>query len=406
MGNGIPYLMSCCDNKCKNSKDIEINRISSKINSLKDFNSPTKETQKDNNNFENLMKTDIKRNKYRRNDFITFKKRNFTQKYSNRSNLMHNQNIALFNNTFQILKNNQFISFTNMNLFRKNSNNRNHSSNFNTQSGKVGKNSSSFYFSSGTNNKFDEGFKKIKLKLKITGELFLNKKLLIDKYGLKHSKKKEVNCVTSFGISEQENNLYDYIFDNNIISKISKNNKYNKGKVFEILLDKNEKKYMLFYSHNSFLLYYKINNKINLELDRDYFIILGKVFMTINIINSKKLKIYIEVKNENEKTKKYSFEMKDIPIKIGKENCNINIPKLSLSNINSYINYDKGSFWYHDENSKNGSTLVIKEDDFLKIEGKMNFKLEDIPFVIEEIDHDLKVNFNINKDDDEENDLE
>ena len=163
---------------------------------------------------------------------------------------------------------------------------------------------------------------------------------------------------------------------------------------------------MLFYSHNSFLLYYKINNKINLELDRDYFIILGKVFMTINIINSKKLKIYIEVKNENEKTKKYSFEMKDIPIKIGKENCNINIPKLSLSNINSYINYDKGAFWYHDENSKNGSTLVIKEDDFLKIEGKMNFKLEDIPFVIEEIDHDLKVNFNINKDDDEENDLE
>ena len=35
-----------------------------------------------------------------------------------------------------------------------------------------------------------------------------------------------------------------------------------------------------------------------------------------------------------------------------------------------------------------------------------NFKLEDIPFVIEEIDHDLKVNFNINKDDDKENDLE
>ena len=119
MGNGISYFMSCCENKCKNSKDIVINRISSKINSMKDFNSPTKETQKDNNNFENLMKSDIKRNKYRRNDFITFKKRNFTQKYSNRSKLMNNQNIALFNNTFQILKNNQFISFTNMNLFLK-----------------------------------------------------------------------------------------------------------------------------------------------------------------------------------------------------------------------------------------------------------------------------------------------
>ena len=406
MGNGIPYLINCCNKTDRTGKDIEIN---SKINSIKDFNSPTKETQKD-NNFENLMKTDIKKNKYRKNEFITFKKRNFTQKYTNRSNLMNHQNIALFNNTFQILKNNQFISFANMNIIRNNSNFRNHSTNFNTLSGKLGNNSSSFYFSSGTNNKFDEAFKKIKLKLKLSGELFLNKKLTIDKYGLKHSKKKEVNGITSFGISDHNNNLYDYIFDNNIIQKISKSNKYNKGKVFDILLDRNEKKYVLYYLHDSFLLYYKINNKLNLELDKDYFIILGNVFMTINIINSKKLKIYIEIKFESEKTKKYSFEMKDAPITIGKEDCSINIPKSSISKINSRIGYENGSFWYKDENSKNASTLVIKEEDFLKIEGKMNFKLEDIPFVIEEINNNLKVNFNIHtisgKDDDEEDEID
>ena len=406
MGNGIPYLINCCNKTDRTGKDIEIN---SKINSIKDFNSPTKETQKD-NNFEKLMKTDIKKNNYRKNEFITFKKRNFTQKYTNRSNLMNQQNIALFNNTFQILKNNQFISFANMNIIRNNSNFRNHSTNFNTLSGKLGNNSSSFYFSSGTNNKFDEAFKKIKLKLKLSGELFMNKKLTIDKYGLKHSKKKELNGITSFGISDHNNNLYDYIFDNNIIQKISKSNKYNKGKVFDILLDRNEKKYVLYYLHDSFLLYYKINNKLNLELDKDYFIILGNVFMTINIINSKKLKIYIEIKFESEKTKKYSFEMKDAPITIGKEDCSINIPKSSISKINSRIGYEKGSFWYKDENSKNASTLVIKEEDFLKIEGKMNFKLEDIPFVIEEINNNLKVNFNIHtisgKDDDEEDEID
>ena len=406
MGNGIPYLINCCNKTDRTGKDIEIN---SKINSIKDFNSPTKETQKD-NNFEKLMKTDIKKNNYRKNEFITFKKRNFTQKYTNRSNLMNHQNIALFNNTFQILKNNQFISFANMNIIRNNSNFRNHSTNFNTLSGKLGNNSSSFYFSSGTNNKFDEAFKKIKLKLKLSGELFMNKKLTIDKYGLKHSKKKELNGITSFGISDHNNNLYDYIFDNNIIQKISKSNKYNKGKVFDILLDRNEKKYVLYYLHDSFLLYYKINNKLNLELDKDYFIILGNVFMTINIINSKKLKIYIEIKFESEKTKKYSFEMKDAPITIGKEDCSINIPKSSISKINSSIAYEKGSFWYKDENSKNASTLVIKEEDFLKIEGKMNFKLEDIPFVIEEINNNLKVNFNIHtisgKDDDEEDEID
>ena len=410
MGNGIPYIINCCNKADKMSRDVEINRINSKINGIKDFNSPTKETQKDNNNFENLMKTDIKRNQYKKNEFITFKKRNFTQKYPNRANKLNQQNIALFNNTFQILKNNQFISFSNMNIFRNNTNNRNHSSNFNTQSGKLGINSSSFYFSSGTNNKFDESFKKIKLKLKLTGELFCNRKLVIDKYGLKHSKKKEINGIVSFGISDQNNNLYDYIFDKSIEEKINKSKKYNKGKVFEILLDKNDKKYVLFYSHSSFLLYYRINNKLNLELEKDYFIILGNVFMTINIINSKKLKIYIEIKLENEKTKKYSFEMKDVPIKIGKENCSINIPKSSISKIHSSIEYEKGAFWYKDKSSKNCSTLVMKEDDFLKIQGKMNFKLEDIPFVIEEFDNNLKVNFNIHtisgKDDEEEDEIE
>ena len=132
--------------------------------------------------------------------------------------------------------------------------------------------------------------------------------------------------------------------------------------------------------------------------------------MTINIINSKKLKIHIEVKYENEKTKKFSFEFKDIPIKIGKENCDINIPKSTISKMHCLIEYDKFNFWFKDENSKNGSTLVIKEDDFLKIEGKMNFKLEDIPFTIEEMNQDLKVNFNIHtiscKDDDEEDEID
>ena len=35
--------------------------------------------------------------------------------------------------------------------------------------------------------------------------------------------------------------------------------------------------------------------------------------------------------------------------------------------------------------STNGSTLLIKEDDIMKIKGEMNFKLEDISFNIKEI---------------------
>ena len=35
--------------------------------------------------------------------------------------------------------------------------------------------------------------------------------------------------------------------------------------------------------------------------------------------------------------------------------------------------------------SSNGSTLIIKAGDTLKIKGEMNFKLEDVPFKIQEI---------------------
>ena len=135
--------------------------------------------------------------------------------------------------------------------------------------------------------------------------------------------------------------------------------------------------------------------------------------MSIKIKNSKKLKINVGIKAENEKKKKYTFELKDLPIKIGKENCSINIPKLSTSKIHRSISYENGSFWYKDESSKNASTLVIKEDDFLKLKGKMNFILEDIPFTIEEINKQLSIkeeNTNEhnsiidNKEDDEEGD--
>jgi hypothetical protein len=201
--------------------------------------------------------------------------------------------------------------------------------------------------------------------------------------------------------------------DKNIAEKIDKNKKYNNNKLFDIFLDQNEKVYMLYFMHNSLLLYYKINEKLNLDFDRDYYFIIGKIFMSIKIKNSKKLKINIEFKPENDKTKKYIFELKDLPIKIGKKDCTINIPSISGSKLHSQIVYDNGSFWYKEENSKNGETLVLKEDDYLKIKGKMNFKLEDIPFTIEETNNKIIIkeentnmnNTNVdNKEDEEEED--
>jgi hypothetical protein len=257
------------------------------------------------------------------------------------------------------------------------------------------------------NDKFDSNFKKIKTRLKLTGELFANKTLEIDKFGLKRSLKKKLDGIISFGIKGQDelglNNKYDYIFEPSVVQKINKKRKHNDGKVFDILLDKREKVFVLFYSHPSLLLYYKITNKLNLECDKDYYLILGTIFLSINIKKSLKVKINIEVELENEKSQKYSFEIKDLPIKIGRSHCNINIPKPSVSKLHSSIDYENDNFFYKDENSTNGSTLLIKEDDFLKLRGKMSFKLEDMAFNIREInestDNEIKI-------DDEEDDEE
>lgn len=400
MGNGIPFNL-CCTNHNNNIKDIDINKVSSDMNTVKEINSPSKEM---NRNFEEITKTDITGNKYKGNNFNTFRKRNLTQGGPKRKNsdFIHNQNISLFNNTFQILKNNQYISFSNMNIFKNNLNNRLFNSYFNSQLGK----NSSFYFS-GVNDKFDSNFKKIKTRLKLTGELFANKTLEIDKFGLKRSLKKKLDGIISFGIKGQDelglNNKYDYVFEPSVVQKINKKRKHNDGKVFDILLDKREKVFVLFYSHPSLLLYYKITNKLNLECDKDYYLILGTIFLSINIKKSLKVKINIEVELENEKSQKYSFEIKDLPIKIGRSHCNINIPKPSVSKLHSSIDYENDNFFYKDENSTNGSTLLIKEDDFLKLRGKMSFKLEDMAFNIREInestDNEIKI-------DDEEDDEE
>ena len=50
------------------------------------------------------------------------------------------------------------------------------------------------------------------------------------------------------------------------------------------------------------------------------------------------------------------------------------------------IDISNNMFYYNDMKSTNGSTLLLKEDDVLKIQGEMNFKLNDISFKIKEIE--------------------
>ena len=142
-------------------------------------------------------------------------------------------------------------------------------------------------------------------------------------------------------------------------------------------------------------LYYKINNFLYFYQGIDYFLFVGKIFIYVKIEkNGSEQIINIQVDNTNENIKNlneinqnFTFSEKQMPIRIGRMNCDINITEQCISKVHGIIEFSKINkiFYYKNMSSSNGTTLLIKKGDFLKIKGEMNFKLEDVTFKIQEI---------------------
>ena len=390
MGNGVLHNLICCNSiKAPESEDIDINKNIKENNIInsKDNNIENKIINYDEINEIN-KKNKIKEIQTQYNQ--SSGKKNNNKKCDTLSN--QDPNISLYNNTFQILNNTQqFISISNkINLFKNNlvNNNQSYKSFFNS---KIDLKNSSIIGLSRIHSNIEDIFQlNIKTKLILSGELFLNDIIEIDKFGMKNGLRKKHDGVTIFGINNDKNKsnicLYDYLID---FKKEENHKKTKDGRVFAIFLDKKQKSYILSFSHNSLLLYYKINNSLFFDIDKEYYLILGDIFLTISVkksSNSNERMINIQVETEDDKPKKYSFKRKDIPIKIGRVNSNVNIPKPSISKTHGIIDISNNMFYYNDLKSTNGSTLLLKEDDILKIQGEMNFKLDDISFKIKEIE--------------------
>ena len=384
MGNSVLLKMSGCCSKDNNieMKDIYIAKnISDNNKYIIDQNNShlinNKETQ---NKMEKLVQT---KSKHSSGSGSLIKTRQIYMGESSSSN--NNANASICNNTFQI---------SNSNIFKNNlmQNNLNNFQKINPIDELRHKNSIINF------NKFNTSLKdkafEIKTKLVLSGDLFSNETIEINKYGMKNGLRQKNDGLTIFGLKENiENpNIHscDYYFSN--FEKIDENeNRKITGKVFEIYLNKKDKKYTLYFLHNSLILYYKIKNDVFLNLDKDYFLILGDIFLTIHIkrnsSNNQKM-IHIQADFENEKPKKYVFSPNETPIKIGRVNCQVEIKKPSISKLHSIIDYKNDNFYYKDCGSTNGSTLLIREDDSLKIKGKMSLKLGDISFKITEVEDD------------------
>ena len=387
MGNGVYFKMiGCCSpNPDLHKPDICVEKIKEqnnqyiyyKNNHLIKNNTNLNNVETQNKNENKITPTKSKHSSG--NSSVGKVKQMFIGENSS-SNIFNN--ISICNNTFQMNNSNVFKNnFISNNI----SNNNPYVNPINDLRHKSSINNFSKY-----NSNLKDNILEIKTKLILNGDLFTNKRIEIDKYGMKNGLRQRHDGLTIFGIKDnnEKNNFHncDYYFN---FEKLDENNNMKiTGKVFEIYVNKKDKKYTLYFLHNSLILYYKINNQIFFDLDKNYYLILGDIFLTIHVKKNSTLNekiIFIQTEVENEKPKKHSFSPKDTPIKIGRVNCNINIQNPSISKLHSMIDFIDDIFYYKDCGSTNGSTLLIREDDSLKLNGDMNFKLEDISFTIKEV---------------------
>ena len=236
-------------------------------------------------------------------------------------------------------------------------------------------------------------------KLLLTGDLFFGKELIITNTGIINGKRNKKDGIAFFGlnnskdISGQLNNDFLINFGND--SQEIGNIDTETGRVFQIIFSKKNQEYSLYFINPYLYLYYKINNYVYFLPQKDYFLFIGKIFLLINVVKKgDEQTIFIQVdntiengENKEEMNKKYSFVPNKGIIKIGRANCDININEKCISKVHGIIEFSKNNeqFYYKDMNSTNGTTLLIKKDDSLKIKGEMNFKLEDVAFKIQEI---------------------
>lgn len=248
-------------------------------------------------------------------------------------------------------------------------------------------------------------------KLILSGDLFFGENIKLTPNGIDNQFKNRNERATFFGIEnlcdEDGKSYNDFVINiqkkkkkphairhKYANDKDSKSKKKNDGtedktrRVFKINYDKNHDEYNLIYLTHSFFLYYQIKKKLILKLEKNYYFVLGDIIMVVLIKNKRKrkdFKIFIKIDN-NINSKKYFLSKEDLPINIGRANCTISIDSKSLSKLHCYISYssDDGNFYFNDNNSTNGSILLVKEGDNIPIKGKMNFKLEETSFWIEE----------------------
>ena len=119
------------------------------------------------------------------------------------------------------------------------------------------------------------------------------------------------------------------------------------------------------------------NKNMHLDNLKRYYIQLSDIIISIlpnNIEKNIKIKI-LNLDTEDKNKHKYFFDKNNLSIKIGRNDCNININKKSISKVHLIIDYDNfvNKYYIRDNYSTNGSLIILKKGKDIELKDKMFF---------------------------------
>jgi hypothetical protein len=216
--------------------------------------------------------------------------------------------------------------------------------------------------------------------LELDGEIFYNRIVNIDKFGLKTVNKSKKTGITVFGISHKLNDNYDK--NNNIDFNLNLITNKNNISLFSVEYDKEEENYLLRLLNFEYNIFLCLKNNFLIKNNTTTEFLMGKILLTIKSpIDEKDNKFYVIIKE-----KKYEFDkFLNCPITIGRINSRINIDDISISKSHLTINYDYNNevICVKDNNSSNGTFFIINDKcSYIYLLSDLNFKVLNSLFYI------------------------
>ena len=217
--------------------------------------------------------------------------------------------------------------------------------------------------------------------LLLTGDIFWNKDLNIDRMGIKSGNRKKNYGNVIFGVGENEN--FDFILNLKKKDSFLDNKSY---EIFSIEYDKNEEKFDIKVLKKDLKILHLIDYDFYLQNFLNINLYIGKIPIEINTfrVNEGILDIIIN------KEKKYTFNKNEVPISIGRVNSKINIKNNSISKNHAIIDYSSefDAFFIRDLGSTNKTFFELSTEgcSSMKLIGCMEFKIFDSKFQIRVIE--------------------